>query len=52
MSEFNKVKKIDYLILNAGVLGEINKSSRTKFKNLQKIININLVSNKVILDFF
>tara|TARA_B100000927_G_C16446230_1_gene461881 strand:- start:571 stop:1263 length:693 start_codon:yes stop_codon:yes gene_type:complete len=52
MRRFDNIEKIDFLILNAGVLGDINKSFKTKHTNLQKVININLISNKIILDFF
>lgn len=45
------IRKIDYIILNAAVLGEIKKIINVKFKELEKVFRINFFSNKEILDY-
>jgi NAD(P)-dependent dehydrogenase (short-subunit alcohol dehydrogenase family) len=45
------VKKIDYVFLNAGVLGEIKKITNINFNELEKVFKINFFSNKEILDY-
>lgn len=49
---FVDVKKLDLIILNAGVLGRIQDTSACDIKELQKEMDINMWSNKIILDFF
>ena len=45
------IKTIDYIILNAAVLGVIKKIINVKFKELEKVFRINFFSNKEILDY-
>ena len=42
--------KIDYLILNAGILGKIDKIKDISVNEFLKILKINFLSNKVIID--
>lgn len=42
--------KIDYLILNAGILGKIDKIKNISVNEFLKILKINFLSNKVIID--
>lgn len=44
-------KKIDYVFLNAGILGPIKKITSIKVKELEKVFKINFFSNKEILDY-
>lgn len=44
-------KKIDYVFLNAGILGPIKKITSVKVKELEKVFKINFFSNKEILDY-
>ena len=46
-----KVKKLDYVFLNAGILGDIKNIYEIKFKELLQILKINVMANKEILDF-
>ncbi|OUU30060.1 MAG: hypothetical protein CBB97_01615, partial [Candidatus Endolissoclinum sp. TMED37] len=46
------LKNIDLIILNAGELGKIELGSDTSINRFLKSININLLSNKIIIDFF
>tara|TARA_R110000744_G_scaffold115139_1_gene215355 strand:+ start:565 stop:1245 length:681 start_codon:yes stop_codon:yes gene_type:complete len=49
--EFIKdVKEFDVVILNAGMLGEINKVSNLSLKQFNEIFNVNVLANKIILD--
>lgn len=43
-------KNIDFLILNAGILGRIEKIEKISIKEFVRAININFLSNKVIID--
>ena len=45
------IKKIDYVFLNAGILGNIKKITEIKFNELEEIFKINFFSNKEILDY-
>ena len=45
------VDKLDLVILNAGILGEIRDIATTPLAELQRIVDINVWSNKVILDW-
>ena len=47
----NNVVQLDLVILNAGILGEIAEIQNITLKDLKKVMDINLWSNKVILDF-
>jgi len=44
------IKHIDLVVLNAGMLGEIKPMVQTDLKDLEKVMNLNVWSNKVILD--
>ena len=44
-------KKIDYVFLNAGILGPIKKITSINVKELEKVFKINFFSNKEILDY-
>ena len=46
--KFNK--KIDYLILNAGILGKIKKIEKVLIKEFIQILKINFLSNKILID--
>ena len=46
------IKKIDYVFLNAGILGEIEKMDKINFDQVQEIFKINVFANKEIIDFF
>jgi len=45
------IENIDVVILNAGILGDIKEIATTKLYEIEKIMNTNVWSNKVILDF-
>ena len=45
------VKQIDLLVLNAGILGKIEAMHETTFKELKPLMDINVWSNKVLLDY-
>lgn len=45
------VESLDLVVLNAGVLGEIKDMSETTIDDLKTIMDINVWSNKVILDW-
>lgn len=45
-------KQLDYLILNAGILGKINLVDNLSVSDFNEILKINFLSNKVIIDFF
>jgi NAD(P)-dependent dehydrogenase (short-subunit alcohol dehydrogenase family) len=45
------IKKIDYVFLNAGILGPIKKITSVKVKELEQVFKINFFSNKEILDY-
>jgi len=42
--------KIDYLILNAGILGKINKIENISLNEFLEILKINFLSNKILID--
>ena len=44
-------KKIDYVFLNAGILGKIDKIEKINNKSLDTIFKINVFANKEIIDF-
>jgi NAD(P)-dependent dehydrogenase (short-subunit alcohol dehydrogenase family) len=46
------IENLDLVILNAGILGEIKHISKTSIDELLHIMDINLWSNKIILDWF
>ncbi len=45
-------KKIDYVFLNAGILGKINNISKISFNEINEIFKINVFANKEVLDYF
>jgi len=45
------IKKVDYVFLNAGILGPIKKMTSIKLKELEKVFKINFFSNKEIIDY-
>lgn len=47
----DEVEELELVILNAGMLGEIRLMSDTPLEDLEKIMNINVWSNKVVLDW-
>lgn len=51
MDNLIDVDEIDLVILNAGQLGEINKTNNIKTNQFNDIFNINVLSNKVIIDW-
>lgn len=51
MDNLIDVDKIDLVILNAGQLGEINKTNNIKINQFNDIFNVNVLSNKVIIDW-
>lgn len=44
------VNYIDYVVLNAGILGEISDLINTSLDQIENIMNINVWSNKVLID--
>jgi len=44
------VKNFDLVVLNAGMLGEIKPITESSLEDLEKVTNLNVWSNKVILD--
>lgn len=46
-----KVKHLDLVILNAGILGEIRHIRTTPLNDIQQIMDINVWANKLILDW-
>ena len=41
---------VDYVFLNAGILGEIREVDKSDIDSLNKIMNVNFVSNKILID--
>lgn len=48
---FSGQKKLDLAVLNAGILGEIATMQSTAMPDLKKVMDVNLWSNKVVLDW-
>lgn len=48
---FSDIEKIDLVILNAGTLGDLKGLRDTSIESVHKVMDINVWSNKVILDF-
>jgi len=46
----NYTKEFDLVILNAGILGEIKPITQTSLDEIEKVMNVNVWSNKIILD--
>jgi benzil reductase ((S)-benzoin forming) len=49
--ELVDIKDFDYVILNAGMLGRLDKQCNLSINDYNEIFNVNVLSNKVILDF-
>jgi benzil reductase ((S)-benzoin forming) len=47
---FQSLEKVDYVFLNAGILGKIEKVKNNTVDSLLNTININFISNKIIID--
>lgn len=45
-------KSFDYIILNAGVLGEVRKINELSINEIEEAFKINFLSNKEIIDYF
>ena len=45
-------KNLDYVFLNAGILGKIKNINKISFSEIDEIFKINVFSNKEILDYF
>ena len=45
-------KKIDYVFLNAGILGKIKEINKVNYNQAKEIFKINVFANKEIIDFF
>jgi benzil reductase ((S)-benzoin forming) len=46
-----KTRKLDYVFLNAGILGKIDLMKNIKLKEIKEIFKINVFSNKKIIDY-
>ena len=46
----NSIKGIDLILLNAGILGDIDKMSNTKLNDAKHVMDINMWANKQIID--
>ncbi len=47
-----RIKKLDYVFLNAGILGDLKNITKIKSNEIFQILKINVLANKQILDFF
>jgi benzil reductase ((S)-benzoin forming) len=45
-------KPLDYIILNAGILGEVKKINELSVNEIEEAFKINFLSNKEIIDYF
>ncbi len=45
------VERLDLVVLNAGVLGEIREMNQTSMKEIKQVMDINLWANKVVMDW-
>ena len=52
ISKIKRLKKIDFIILNAGLLGDLKIFSKIDIKRLEKVLLVNFLSNKIIIDYF
>ena len=48
--DLDQIYDLDLIILNAATIGEITKISNLSYEKFLSIINVNLISNKIILD--
>ena len=51
LNKLLKIKTLDYVFLNAGILGKIDLTKNIKLKEIDEIFRINVFSNKKILDY-
>ena len=51
LSKLINTRKLDYIFLNAGILGEINHIEKIQSLKVIEILKINVLANKEILDF-
>ena len=51
LEELIDTDEFDYIVLNAGILGRISHTKDLSVSDYNEIININVLSNKVILDY-
>ena len=51
LNKLIKTKKLDYVFLNAGILGKIDLMENIKLKEVNKVFKINVFSNKQIIDY-
>jgi len=47
----NKIKNFDLVILNAGILGLIGDMKDTSLNTISEVMNVNVWSNKILIDF-
>ena len=47
-----RIKKLDYVFLNAGILGDLKDITKIKSNEIFQILKINVLANKQILNFF
>lgn len=52
LHRLKKIKKIDFIVLNAGLLGDLKIFSKVDIKKFEKILLVNFLSNKIIIDYF
>ena len=45
------VERLDLVVLNAGVLGEIREMNKTSMEEIKQVMDINLWANKVVMDW-
>ncbi len=50
-SLLDDVKRLDLVILNAGILGQIRELNKTPMEEIKQVMDINLWANKVIMDW-
>jgi benzil reductase ((S)-benzoin forming) len=51
LEKIKRIKKIDFVVLNAGLLGELDKFENIDLIEFEKIMKVNFFSNKIIVDF-
>ena len=47
----SEVKRLDLVVLNAGVLGQIRELNKTSMEEIKQVMDINLWANKVAMDW-
>lgn len=50
IKHFSKIKNLDIVLLNAGILPEINDMKGTSVDEIKKVMDVNVWSNKIIID--